>query len=175
MVLAVVFAVLALTVLVPAPTGATPYPVLTGSMCPTYRLGTVLVVREQGSESLRVGDSITFEWDPGSSTTVTHRSSRWAHPARRAPFTTQGDANPAPDPAAVTSTQIRGKVWYAIPYGGYAKKLLAAALLLYAVIMLVSPALTTTRARIKSRTATEQGWPTRDRPRLLAHNMHSVT
>jgi signal peptidase len=34
-------------------------------------------------------------------------------------FTTQGDANNTPDAASVIPDQIRGKVWYGIPYLGY--------------------------------------------------------
>ena len=37
-------------------------------------------------------------------------------------FTTQGDANNTPDAEPVQPVQVRGKVWYAIPYLGWANQ-----------------------------------------------------
>ncbi|WP_175420436.1 signal peptidase I [Rhodococcus sp. SGAir0479] len=154
--LVVVCAALALVVLVPAATGSTPYTVLSGSMNPTYKPGSVVVVREQQVESLQVGDPITFEWDAGSPTLVTHRIVRIGRTREgELRFTTQGDANPSPDTKTVAAKQVRGKVWYAVPYGGYLKTVLGGALLIYAAVMLAGSARDTARLPRRGRRDTE--------------------
>lgn len=143
--------VLALTIVIPRLTGSTPYTVLTSSMEPTYPPGTLIVVRPQDADSLRVHDAITFQWESGKPDVVTHRIIA----AQRTPrgdlrFTTQGDANSSPDPRPVVPEQVRGKVWYAVPYVGYVNNFISGkqrsillvvvvgGLLIYAVSMFVS-------------------------------------
>ncbi|TQF69068.1 signal peptidase I [Rhodococcus spelaei] len=120
LVLIAVVAILALTIVVPRLTGSTPYTVLTGSMIPTYPPGTLIVVKPQDPMSLRVGDAITFQKESGNPTVVTHRiiESRQNSQGERS-FVTQGDANPSRDQNPVVPEQVRGKVWYSVPYLGY--------------------------------------------------------
>jgi len=118
-------AVLAASVLVPRIGGATPHTVLTGSMEPTYRPGSLVVVRPVEPESIHPGDAITYQLESGKPTVVTHRVvSRGVDGAGEIVFRTQGDANEDPDPRMVRPVQIKGEVWYSVPYLGYFNNLL---------------------------------------------------
>lgn len=105
-------------VLVPRLFHATPYTVLTGSMRPALPVGTMVVVRP--SESIAIGDVITFQVRSGDPEVVTHRVvgvGTTVDGERR--YTTRGDNNTIADKALVQPVQIRGKVWYSVPYLGY--------------------------------------------------------
>ncbi|QBJ97350.1 signal peptidase I [Rhodococcus sp. ABRD24] len=143
--------ILLLTIVVPRLAGATPYTVLTSSMEPTYSPGALIVVRTQDPETLKVGDPITFQWESDNPDVVTHRitaAQRTSQGELR--FTTQGDANSSPDERTVVPEQIRGKVWYSVPYVGYVNNFVSGkqrsillavvvgGLLIYAVSMFIS-------------------------------------
>lgn len=122
----VAFAALLVAVLVPRLTGATPYVILTGSMRPHLPPGTLVVVRPAAASTIRVGDVITYQVRSGDPTVVTHRviaqgvnTSTGAYI-----FRTEGDANTAPDPGWVRPVQIKGRLWYAVPWLGYVSQLL---------------------------------------------------
>ncbi len=120
LVLLAVLAILALTIIIPRLTGATPYTVLTGSMEPTYPPGTLIVVKQEDPAALKAGDVITFQKESGKLAVVTHRIIEIRENARgEKSFVTQGDANPSRDMDPVVPEQIRGKLWYAVPYMGY--------------------------------------------------------
>lgn len=108
-------------VVVPTVAGAQTYTVLTRSMEPGLPPGTYLVVRSTPVEDLRIGQVITFQLESGKSTVVTHRITaiELAGDGERR-FTTQGDNNALADPDLVRPVQIRGSLWYAIPYLGWA-------------------------------------------------------
>lgn len=118
--LLVLLAILALTIVIPRLTGSTPYTVLTGSMRPTYPPGTLIVVKPHDPATLSAGDAITFQKESGEPEVVTHRiiMTRQNSQGERT-FVTQGDANPSPDQNPVVPEQVRGKVWYSVPYLGY--------------------------------------------------------
>jgi signal peptidase len=150
-------------VVVPRVSGATPYTVLTGSMRPTYPPGTLIVVKEVPTDELAVGTVVTYQLETGEAAVVTHRIVAVNRNTRgETLFVTQGDANAAPDINQVRPEQIRGKVWYAVPYLGHVnsmisgsqhKILLAAAvglLLLYAVVMFYRGARESRRERQRS-------------------------
>jgi signal peptidase I len=153
MLLGLVVAAAAALVVVPKATGSVPLTVLTGSMSPTYDPGSVVVVRPTPTDELRVGDAITFQERSGDPAVVTHRivAISFAGDGTRL-FTTQGDANGAVDAAPVKEVQVRGKVWYSVPYVGHvatavdpgtretAVKVVAAALLVYAAASFASGA-----------------------------------
>jgi len=111
-------AVVAAVGLVPLLTGASTYTVLTGSMWPTLPVGTVVVVRPAPVEQIAVGDVVTFlAHDPGTSSSriVTHRvigidPGPVLH--------TRGDANDAPDPGGTVAADVRGVLWYSVPWVG---------------------------------------------------------
>ncbi|MCC6270563.1 MAG: signal peptidase I [Microbacteriaceae bacterium] len=118
--LAFVVLVGVLAIVVPAATGATAMTVLTGSMSPSYSPGTLIVVKPIEAGDIRIGDAITYQIESGKPAVVTHRVvaiTTGSDGSTR--FTTQGDANNTPDAAGVIPDQIRGKVWYGIPYLGY--------------------------------------------------------
>ncbi|SEL82048.1 signal peptidase I [Rhodococcus maanshanensis] len=122
--LLVVVAILALTIVIPRLTGSTPYTVLTGSMRPTYPPGTLIVVKPQDPAQLTAGDAITFQKESGNPEVVTHRIIMVRQNSQgQTTFVTQGDANPSPDNPIVPE-QVRGKVWYSVPYMGYVNSLI---------------------------------------------------
>lgn len=136
---------------VPKVTGSKPLTVLTGSMRPTYPPGTIVVVRPVGADALQVGDTLTYQMRSDEPDVVTHRivSIGYGTDGKRR-FITRGDANGADDPNPVQEVQVRGTVWYSVPYVGYAStaldpahrtmalKVLAGGLLAYAGYLIVS-------------------------------------
>ncbi len=57
---------------------------------------------------------------------ITHRIVEVGSGSAGPTFITQGDANDAPDPRPVEAAQVRGKVWYHVPYIGVARNFLLA-------------------------------------------------
>lgn len=112
------------TIIVPAVVGGMPLSILTGSMRPTYPPGTLVVIKPTEVEDIAIGDVITFQLDSGQPTLVTHRVIERSvdSASGEVRFTTQGDANNTPDPEQVQPVQVRGTVWYAIPYLGWANQ-----------------------------------------------------
>lgn len=107
------------TVLVPRMFGAGVYTVLSPSMEPTLMPGTLVVSRPTDPHDIGVGSVITFQLESGKPEVVTHRVveqgvDKSGHPV----FLTEGDANNTPDPIWIRPAQIRGTVWYALPYVG---------------------------------------------------------
>lgn len=120
LVILVVVSVLAVAVLIPRLGGATPYTILTGSMRPDLPPGTLVVVKPIDAEKIGVGSVVTYQLESGKPTVVTHRVVSAGIDGRGEPtFTTQGDANSAPDAKPVMPVQIKGKVWYSVPYLGH--------------------------------------------------------
>ena len=118
-VLLAVLLVLAVSVLVPRLGGATPYTILTGSMAPGMPPGTLVVVRPIEPDDIAIGDVVTYQLESGDATVVTHRVVAQSYDLTgQLAFTTQGDANEAPDPEPVRPVQIRGERWYVVPHLG---------------------------------------------------------
>ena len=118
-------AVVSLAVLVPRLAGATPYTVLSGSMRPGLPPGTLVVVRPVEPESLGIGSVITYQLKSGDPAVVTHRIVAQALDSDGEPvFRTRGDANDVADEKWVQPVQIKGELWYSVPYLGYASDLL---------------------------------------------------
>lgn len=144
-----VVAVLALAVVVPRIAGATPYTILTGSMRPDLPPGTLVVVKPIDADTLGAGSVVTYQLSSGKPTVVTHRVVSAGIDGHGEPiFTTQGDANSSPDTKPVMPVQIKGKVWYSVPYLGHVNNaitgkerhmatiVVASLLLVYATFML---------------------------------------
>lgn len=139
-VLAVVV-VLAVAVVIPRLAGATPFTVLTGSMRPDYPPGSLVVVKPVSFEDIGVGDVITYQLESGKATVVTHRVTAVAAQLDgEVVLTTQGDANNVSDPQAVRDVQVRGRLWYSVPYLGHVNNALTGAQRQVAVLV-VSAAL----------------------------------
>lgn len=120
LVLGLAVAVVGAAVLVPRLTGSTPMTVLTGSMSPSYPPGTLVVVRPGPADDIAIGDAITYQLRSGEPTVVTHRVVGVGYDGKgERVFTTQGDANESPDSEPVRAVQVRGEVWYAVPWIGH--------------------------------------------------------
>ena len=111
-------------VIVPLVTGSTPMTVLTSSMVPTYPPGTLVIVRPIDAAEIRIGDAITYQLVSGEPDVVTHRVISISNTSNGDTlFITQGDNNPSPDDKPVQAVQIRGKVWYSVPWIGYVNQI----------------------------------------------------
>ena len=110
----------ALVIVIPAISGATPMTILTSSMIPTYPPGTLIIVKPIDAEDIGIGDPITYQLESGKPEVVTHRVISVSTTDGELSFITKGDNNGEPDPAAVQPIQVRGTVWYSVPYIGYA-------------------------------------------------------
>lgn len=109
-----------LVIILPAATGSTPMTVLTSSMEPTYPPGTLVIVKPIDEQDIRVGDPITYQIESGKEAVVTHRViAVTSSTDGTRTFTTQGDNNDVADAAPVLPVQVRGKVWYSVPWIGY--------------------------------------------------------
>lgn len=97
--------------------GFTPYTVLSGSMEPTYHVGSVIYVRKVDPATLKVGDPVTFYLT--GNVVATHRIIE-VHGAGTSNlgFRTKGDANEQAD-GITSATAIIGKPVFTIPYLGY--------------------------------------------------------
>lgn len=117
--LCLVLMVAALAVVVPLATGSQSYTILTPSMEPAYPPGTLVVVRPTDPESIRIGNVITYQVAPGDPAVVTHRvvGVTLSSNGKRM-FTTMGDNNAVADAKTVHPEQVRGVVWYALPWIG---------------------------------------------------------
>lgn len=101
--------------------GITPYTVLSGSMEPTYHVGSLIYVKEIDPYELEAGDVITYMLDE--ETLSTHRIVEVV-PDEEEPFVirfrTKGDANEAEDGSLVHYKNVVGTPIFTIPYLGYA-------------------------------------------------------
>lgn len=119
-VIALIAIVAVVTVLVPRLGGATPYVVLTGSMEPSLPPGSVVVMRPVSMDSLAVGDVITYQVRSGDPTVVTHRIVSVGRDGEgNVVLRTQGDANDRPDSDPVREVQLKGRLWYHVPWVGH--------------------------------------------------------
>lgn len=92
------------------------YAVLSGSMEPTYHVGSVIYVKSVDPSEIKVGDPITFVMNE-QLTVATHRVVRID--TENSAFYTKGDANENPDAAPVYFNNLLGKPVFTIPYLGY--------------------------------------------------------
>ncbi|MBM7245411.1 signal peptidase I [Rhodococcus fascians] len=158
-----VVAVLLASIVVPKLGNAMPLTVLTSSMEPTYPPGTLIVVRQTDVENLGVGEAITYQIKSGEPGVITHRivGTTFDKDGKQL-YITQGDNNSAPDQDPVRPVQVRGTVWYSIPYLGYVNNwitgerrsvfvgVVVAGLLAFALYQFVGAGLDSKRARKKT-------------------------
>ncbi|MBO5323636.1 MAG: signal peptidase I [Oscillospiraceae bacterium] len=100
--------------------GLQPYVVLSGSMEPTYHVGSLVYVQKVDYRELKVGDPITYMLDQD--TVVTHRIIEVLvdeEDPNTLRYFTQGDANDIPDGTSVHYKNIIGKPVFSIPYLGF--------------------------------------------------------
>ncbi len=96
--------------------GLRPLVVLSGSMEPTYHVGSMIYVKSVDPNSIQVGDPITFLINEDLDM-ATHRVIEID--AENQHFYTQGDANDAADGAPVHFNNLVGKPVFTIPKLGY--------------------------------------------------------
>lgn len=106
---------LCLCLAVPRLFGVTSYTVLTGSMEPTIPVGSMVWAKSTDPITLQPGDIAVF-YDGMSDVPVTHRVVE--NDPNDGEITTQGDANSAPDVAAIPYQNIIGKVVLHLPAVG---------------------------------------------------------
>ena len=100
--------------------GLQPFVVLSGSMRPTYEVGSLIYVKSVDYKALKVGDPITYMISQD--TVVTHRIIEVLvdeEDPNTLRYFTQGDANEQPDGTSVHYKNIIGKPVFSIPYLGY--------------------------------------------------------
>lgn len=96
--------------------GLTPYAVLSGSMEPTYHVGSLIYVKEVEPSAIKAGDPITFVMNEDL-VVVTHRVI--GIDTENQQFFTKGDANESPDAGGVYFPNLIGKPVFTIPYLGF--------------------------------------------------------
>ena len=101
--------------------GLKPFTVLSGSMEPTYKTGSIVYVKKINYQALAVGDPITFMLDEN--TVATHRIVEVV-PDEEEPgvvrYRTKGDNNDAADGGLVHCKNVIGMPVFTIPLLGYA-------------------------------------------------------
>lgn len=105
---------LALALLAPRIFGVKCFAVTSASMAPAYPVGCIVYASPTDPEKIVPGDVISFNVG---TVTATHRVisvDRIEHA-----FTTQGDANSAPDGSPVDYSRVIGKVVFSLPLLGY--------------------------------------------------------
>ncbi len=117
---AIVALAVGLTVLPAAVHGHT-LTVLSGSMLPRLPVGSVVVDRPVDPGALRVGDIVTYA---SGRNLITHRVAAIKQSPTGPVFTTKGDANRTADSEPVQASQIRGRLWYDVPYIGIVRSFL---------------------------------------------------
>ncbi|RAX18248.1 signal peptidase I [Pseudarthrobacter sp. AG30] len=117
--LVALFAAIVLIV-VPVATGSQTYTVLTKSMAQHYPPGTFMVMKPVPFNELKYGDVITFQLYSGRPDVETHRIVGFGSTqSGEKTLITKGDNNGANDPEPIRAIQVKGKLFYAVPYVGF--------------------------------------------------------
>lgn len=103
----------------PAVFGYTLKSVLSGSMDPEFKTGSLILVKEiTDVKELQKGDVVTFMQD--ADTAVTHRIIDMKKQGDHLLFQTKGDNNAAADSAPVSDENVRAQyTGFQLPYAGY--------------------------------------------------------
>lgn len=94
------------------------YVVRSGSMSPTFKTGSLLIVNLVEKDEIKVNDIITYR-RPTDSVATTHRVVNIIEEDGERKFVTRGDANNVDDPVPVAEAHVVGTVSAAIPLLGY--------------------------------------------------------
>ncbi len=111
--LMVVVILVAAPLVLPKLFGVQIYEVLTGSMEPTYRVGSVIYVCRTDAAKIDIGDTITYTMGTDTDLVLTHRVVGIDEGHQT--FTTKGDANKAQDPEPVAFHRVIGRPVLCIP------------------------------------------------------------
>lgn len=89
-------------------------------MAPKYPAGTFLTVKPVAFSELRSGDIVTFQPNPERPEVETQRIVGFGiTQSGEKTLITRGDNNGVTSPAPVHARQVRGKLFYAVPFVGY--------------------------------------------------------
>jgi len=99
--------------------------VLSGSMAPAIKMGSVVMVKPvpstgSGQAEYKIGDVITFGPMGRAKAPTTHRIYDIKITGNGPVYITKGDANNAPDTREVSQREVMGKVLFSVPYLGFA-------------------------------------------------------
>ena len=120
-----------LVVCIPMIFGHTPVVVLSGSMEPTYKVGSVIYYKKISEKELKVEDVITFNVNDK---TISHRIVSIDNGL----IETKGDANNTSDVHKIRYKNIKGKVGnISIPYIGYYIKIVNDNLTLVVIVTVI--------------------------------------
>lgn len=96
-------------------------PVLSGSMEPTMKTGSLAFVKPLAADRVVKGDVVTFQQpDAPAGTFITHRVHKLTRADGQTLYTTKGDANELPDPWRLKAVGAVGELQFDVPYLGYA-------------------------------------------------------
>jgi signal peptidase len=127
----------------PSIAGHRMYIVLSGSMEPAFKTGSLIFVKPTDPQNIEAGDIITYRGLGGSEALVSHRVVSVQETEAGLAFVTKGDANEVADPNPVPESHLIGRMTLAIPYLGYLLNLsqtrqgIQSILLLLGVILLI--------------------------------------
>lgn len=93
------------------------YDILTGSMSPTIKPGSLVFVKETLPNEVKKNDVITFRSDITNNVT-THRAIDIVNNGGKTNFITKGDANNVQDPVPLEGELLIGKVIFQVPHLG---------------------------------------------------------
>ncbi len=113
----IAIAVLLIISKIPLPGNYKVMMVLSGSMEPKIKTGSIVIVRPV--DEYKVGDIISYYDSSNRERVVTHRIFKIEKTEERNFYQTKGDANDAPDLQIFSEDLIIGKVLFSIPYLGY--------------------------------------------------------
>jgi signal peptidase len=92
--------------------------VLSGSMEPVLPRGALAFTMAVDPAEVKVGDIITYDFDDDPKLTTSHRVVEILTEDGQIAFRTKGDANEDIDPQTVRVENLRGRVFFHIPYVG---------------------------------------------------------
>jgi len=92
--------------------------VQSGSMMPEIKMGSIIMVKP--AKEYKIGDIITFSGMTKTQELTTHRVHDIKVIEGKPIYITKGDANNASDRREIKKNEIIGKVFFNIPYLGYA-------------------------------------------------------
>ena len=93
--------------------------VRSGSMEPTIKTGSIVLIAPQAAGSYQVGDVITFGADTKTAVPTSHRVVSIREEEGMAYYTTKGEANNAADQNETPANKVIGKIIFSLPYVGY--------------------------------------------------------
>lgn len=111
--------------------GAKPVVVLSGSMRPTFEVGTIIYYKHVPQQEIAKDDIITYQMGDE---LVTHRVAR----IQNSEYVTKGDANNVEDGKTVPYSAVQGKVGgLAIPFLGYGVQYINSNMWIFIVIVVI--------------------------------------